>query len=414
MHADLEKIKEDLSSRHDFNLLESFQKIDFTHQRFIDFENLSAYLGKSGALFQPEDVVAYIRRLDRDLDCKVSYMEFMDGMLPAETKGKRPSYTMATETSVQKFDKKGMQGTPNKFISRTFQPNSIEKRPGSAIGYQKMRAGTFTTPSRPKQKSLLESSISKTLNKSAERLHKFAKSEQKHYPEIKTGDAINRIAKQVTPIKPILKKSSLYTKSSGSKISSIAKISPSKTVHIKVEKDDIEEISVPNLLKKQAEAEKLLEDLKQDISIKKDVTLDTLYLLFDPEKNDHISPIDFLAAYQQLGLNPTRDEVYLVFNRFDRNMDGRLNYQDIADLFVPHQTEYASIFLDRNGTFKKLPTMGKESTELIKKLLVQYIEIELMNREYKKNLSARSLREAFEQIDSQNKGYFDIDNVFFA
>ena len=43
------------------------------------------------------------------------------------------------------------------------------------------------------------------------------------------------------------------------------------------------------LMKNQALKEKLLETLKQDISIKKDITLESLYKLFDTEDKGYIT-----------------------------------------------------------------------------------------------------------------------------
>jgi len=45
---------------------------------------LKPYLRKNGYLAYDEDLVAFIRRLDKDGDAQLSYVEFIEGIIPVE------------------------------------------------------------------------------------------------------------------------------------------------------------------------------------------------------------------------------------------------------------------------------------------------------------------------------------------
>ena len=86
MYKEVEAIKQELVSEGSFNLLESFRKISGKNERFIDFDSLFSYLNNNEQLAQEDDIISIICRLDQDMDCKISYIEFINGILPVEGK----------------------------------------------------------------------------------------------------------------------------------------------------------------------------------------------------------------------------------------------------------------------------------------------------------------------------------------
>ena len=175
------------------------------------------------------------------------------------------------------------------------------------------------------------------------------------------------------------------------------------------------EINLPNsfffIMKKQGKEEKELEFLKQDISIRNDITLPSLYNVFNPEGRSYVSPLDFIEGYQSFGITPNREDVYMVFNRFDKNMDGKLDYKDICHLFLPKQQEYSHIFVSRNEVINEDEKISSESLELLRTLLCKYIEVEKLNKEWKRELNGKGFRKAFEECDINGKGFFNITDV---
>jgi len=365
MHSKMESIKQSVVARRDFNLIEVFKAIDSNNTRYINFENLDHYLTKNGAVFQEEDVVAFIQRYDKDFDCRLSYMEFMDAILPFDFKGKdKPSYRDPTEASLSKAA----------FVS-PFK-NSLRAKKGSSSSKVMNR----TIYSQPSGKSLQKSNL-------------------------------------ITPSKGVEDKG--YGKST-----EVIQFEPSKPQNESVNtflteqafdvylKSDMDELAIyKELMQKQINAEKMLELLKQDIAIRNDITIASMYKMFNPDNSSYITPLEFVEGCQRFSLNPTREEIYMLFDRLDKNMDGKLNYKDICNLFVPKQQEYAYIFLSRNDILKEDRKISKESFEAVRKLLNEHIRVERLNKKWKKEINGKGHRKAFEQCDTKGRGFFDITDV---
>jgi len=83
--AQCEKYRKLLVNRKDFDIVRIFQAIDCKGKNVIDFWNLECYLKKRGAGAKPGDVPAIIKRMDKDLDCEVSFREFRDFLIRKDT-----------------------------------------------------------------------------------------------------------------------------------------------------------------------------------------------------------------------------------------------------------------------------------------------------------------------------------------
>lgn len=357
---DAENNRNELMTRKDFNHVEIFKNIDIKHERFIDFESLEIYLRRNKVDVQEDDIVAFTRRFDSDLDCKLSLVEFMNGILPIgqRLKGRQQILKFATKTSYSTNNKKTLPPR-KKSLNKTISQSSRKIVERNLL--------ETTQPVKTPLKNKIQNEIIDNM--------KFY-SEQKQNP-----------IKQKSPLKSILKNNE-NTKSAS-------------------KKED--QITIAQLMKKQIEKEKLLEELKENIAAMEDVTLESLYEIFDPGNNGYITPIDFMGAYRKFNLNPTEDELYKVFNRFDRDVDGKLKEQDINDIFNPQKQQYKDLISKRKG---KVDSISNESCNIIKKLLRKYINVEKRNCCWKKNLMQIDVRKEFEYCDVEKKGFLSISNVF--
>lgn len=366
MHKKVEGIKHSVVARRDFNLIETFKAIDCNHARFIDFENLEFYLRRNGAVFQEEDVVAFIQRYDRDLDCKLSYMEFMDAILPFDCKGKeRPSYSGPTETSILRASKAFSSPFKNslkevKGNGSTCTSSKLVQRTASRLGHRKLNSES----SKKAKKSVLI-----TPSKRLTGVSKFGPSRSPEGAKSRTT-------------------------------------SPAFASYLHSDTEDFPHYTA--LMRSQMAAEKSLEALKQSIALKPDIALPSLCKLFNPDNVSHITPLEFLEAFQRFSIAPSHAEVYMVFDRLDDDMDGKIGRKDLCRLFVPWQEEYARLLLGRSSEEKR---MSKESFEMVRRLLERYVEVERESREWKKRLSGKSHRAAFEQCDTRGRGFFDAADV---
>lgn len=168
---------------------------------------------------------------------------------------------------------------------------------------------------------------------------------------------------------------------------------------------------IPTLMSYQAEKEKTLEKLRQDVGIKRDVTLESLCRIFDPADKGYISTFDLMEVFQHFDIHPDNNHLYAVFNRLDRERSGRLGHKEVFELFIPYQQEYAAIFTSKNEVLKKSSAMSQESRKLIKKLLQAYLDTEKENKDWRKSITGSEIREAFEDMTRQGKHYFDLVDV---
>jgi len=346
MYDSIEKLKEGLLNEQTFDLYEVFQSIDTKHTDYIDFESLNNFLRKNGAIFQEADIASFIHIADKDMDCKLSYKEFVDGILPRLYKTK-PSYAEDTEASMLKFSKEGTDISPCKRL------NSVYYSP-------------FTSPQR----------------KSIDSINQFSQ-----YSKHRYRASLDFLTKGFSPL-------------------ILPKLMQSNEFKYKGNPD------IPMLMSYQAEKEIILEKLRQDVAIKRDITLEALSQIFDTENKGYINTFDIMKGFKHFGINPESDKLYLVINRSDRERNGRLYKKDLFELFIPYQQEYAAILTSKSEALKRKGNISNDSCKLIKKLLQTYLDVEAEYKNWRVGISGGKLRETFESIIKPGKHYFDLADVF--
>lgn len=84
-----EVIKQEISSRYDYDLERLFKEVDDWNYKYIDHKNLKRFLSKMGVPASEQLLIAIIRRFDLDADAKLSYSEFVGGVKPQLDYSKR-------------------------------------------------------------------------------------------------------------------------------------------------------------------------------------------------------------------------------------------------------------------------------------------------------------------------------------
>ncbi len=156
-YARIEKTKQTLASRYDFAVLVAFTAIDSEHSHAVGVDSVLKYMNKHG-VGHYADAVSFVRRLDSDLDCKLSYTEFMEGIMPAGNVAP-PKYATPTKSSLRHAESetksRASPAQPRTSPSKKSSPQSkgLMFVPGSA--------GTMKTPDRSGRKSPLRSSAAR-------------------------------------------------------------------------------------------------------------------------------------------------------------------------------------------------------------------------------------------------------------
>ena len=77
-------MKQELSSRYDFQIEHLFKEIDDWNYKYVDSQNLKRFLLKTNIAPSSSLLISIIRRFDIDGDAKLSLKEFVSGVLPQE------------------------------------------------------------------------------------------------------------------------------------------------------------------------------------------------------------------------------------------------------------------------------------------------------------------------------------------
>ena len=176
-----------------------------------------------------------------------------------------------------------------------------------------------------------------------------------------------------------------------------------------------------------------IENFKDNFSLKGIFALKSLFTLFDKDVNDFITEKSFRAVCRtKFGLFPTKDQIFLLFRRYDSDKDGKINLRDFLKMICPIKKEYMSILFEKNkkNNFSGLTKKGiNYFSELLKCLIekeTQYylFKYKLTSQKQKKwsdlwNILIKYNSLSFYEVDNQKKiskndlkCFFD-DNLYF-
>eukprot|EP00347_Sterkiella_histriomuscorum_P002829 403366641 len=79
-----EDLRVDLNRRHDFSTYACFRIIDDQNEGDVNPDNIRSFIKNNGYYPNEDEVIAIVRRLDVDADCKVNYAEFCEAIKPQE------------------------------------------------------------------------------------------------------------------------------------------------------------------------------------------------------------------------------------------------------------------------------------------------------------------------------------------
>ena len=274
---------------------------------------MGAYLKKQGVEYQRADVMAFVQRADKDLDCKMSFEEFA-AILSVR---KKPSYLTPTKTS------------------QAQRHNSVYKK-------HTYRSNRFKTA--PK------TNVSKPLC------------------SIGKGESSNEFY-----------------------------MSSKKSVTKKIGDSSI---LLYRLMGEQLMMERRIESLKQTLTFygHEDV-IRKLYDILDTERKGYIKAIDLLELLQQLDINAKRETVANLFNKFDKNSDGKWTYFDVEELLTP-AINY--------------PITNNTTVEFIvglKNLFEAYLDAEINAKTMKEHTNEAMIAQFFNECDKSKLNYLNAEAV---
>lgn len=131
-------------------------------------------------------------------------------------------------------------------------------------------------------------------------------------------------------------------------------------------KEKKELIALASIFKDHIILDKDLEKIKDQLALRLDFTIQDLFLHFSNSNSGSISELEFEIGLKSFKIFPQGNSFFLLFRRYDRNSDGRLDLQDFWNLFTPRACNYSHLLKSRFSSAKFRGKFSIETNELIK------------------------------------------------
>lgn len=125
----------------------------------------------------------------------------------------------------------------------------------------------------------------------------------------------------------------------------------------------------------------------------------------------------FETITTNLELPITKDEVFIIFYKVDKDGDGFWSYSELCEAFTPRETEYRTLVDSRGGFYGSESDLQKyfegETREHLKRFIRGFCEceisIELIRQRIMNKLQIKP-DSAFKRLDTDAKGYLTVDD----
>ena len=130
----------------------------------------------------------------------------------------------------------------------------------------------------------------------------------------------------------------------------------------------------------------IIENAKESLSFCTDVNLTNLYQFFDYNQRNSISSVDISQALKELNVFLTINDIKILFRGYDKNLDGRFDYDEFCNIFLPKKYSLAKLFSERtpNDNFK---CFSNETNEIIINVIRSIIDGEKSNEKIRFELN---------------------------
>lgn len=443
-HRTLETLKRNILSKSDFNLLEAFRTIDYKNLSYIDRGSLSYFLKKYRNTTD-QDIDPILRRVDNDGDEVISYLEFVEFIMPsrlavANRSGspfKSParhwnSSPLRNQSQFSFMNSPAQSHSPpqklssvltdsNKYSIKHSSPlKSSPLRKSNNYPKDKFESAYSPTKSTPLRSSHLEYFANPARDSI---LHKSSPLKPSNYPEKLSNTSINS------------KKTSDFGYRKSSPLRSPLRSfepdykNPSKSLSYKNE--NIDYYKNPRLYdQKPPEAELIayfqeeirmfreIESNKNELASKNDFNLIDAFRIFDLKDLGNITASNIEETLRQFSIYGYNQEIYLLIKHYSRLKDDKLRFADFSEIFMPREEDYSRVLRNRrssNLSFNdRMKAFSGSTLDLLLYTLKGILESEGVIERLRQKLSSMpdlSVYQAFNYIDKDRDGFITIHEL---
>jgi len=387
-YKELDGLKNQLVSEYDFTYFDAFATIDIYETGFIDYNLLKNFLKTAGTLPKEEQIIEILRRMDKDDDGRIKYEEFVEAIQPVapglnrSVTSKRASKKSAVYGKTPQLAGNPYEGTGDKHLTGTqklrvrspLKKTLAASRNQNSLSPQKKPSQTYQSVPRTEEKPKLVSTYIDDQRFES----RLTQSAQKKTTTRAQSAKKERTASGVTPL-----------------------------------------TSLVIILKELINLEREVEFAKQDLALRSDYNLLDAFRLFDKKGKGIITVKEFENVFCEFDLYPSKEDVYLLIKRLDRNGDGKLKFTEFTAGFAPVQKEYydlvkARVAINGDLTLGMQQLFDAQTRQLFKRLLLLYLENEAIIEALRQKLARNkgfNIKVAFEMMDLDRDGYLTLPEV---
>ena len=150
-------------------------------------------------------------------------------------------------------------------------------------------------------------------------------------------------------------------------------------------------------------------DLKDNLSLREDISLKNLFCIFDYNKKNKISKKEFKVVCKKIfGLYPTSDQINLVYKRYDKDKDNNLNIKEFLNMIKPIKEEYVCLLFNKEKN-ENDNNINMKSKKMFSDVIRAVIEDEGNYYKFKYDLENKNLFE-LNEFWNEIKNYFSNEN----
>lgn len=177
-----------------------------------------------------------------------------------------------------------------------------------------------------------------------------------------------------------------------------------------------EEDHLARALREQVELDKELESIKNKLALQEDFNLFDAFRCFDLTEKGYVTKFELKDTVNDIDVFPSTDELYLIFNKYNKDQDGLLKYAEFCEMIKPKDITYAAIIGNRKPTYVDREDLSEifssYTVELLRKVLNKIIENEFHSEKIRQRLARRPLFDAFEAFEALDKDQNGVINKF--
>ena len=159
--------------------------------------------------------------------------------------------------------------------------------------------------------------------------------------------------------------------------------------------------------REQIQLENELEDAKNRLALQPDFNVPDAFDLLDRYNLGSLTATEFADSLASNGIYTASEDVFLLVKRYDRNLDGRLNYSEFQDALMPKSASHATSLQLRRAHYSVLRApradfFSSYTRELLWKTLRVHFSVEASAENLRRRLLRRpgfSTSDAFTAVD---------------